>query len=366
MGSSSCLPPNNLSSDPWDTYANLSWNENGSANIWEIEWGLSGFTQGNGTTITGITNNPYTLDPPFTPGTNYDWYVRADCGAGDYSPWVGPSTFISLPSPITVFPLLEDFETFTVGTNSTGYKNGWSTSPANTESQFSWNVWQGETPTANSGPAVDHTTGTATGKYIFTEASYGFAGEMANVYSPIYDFAGISEPQISFWYHMYGSDIGQLHLDINTGSGWINDIVPALVGQQQTSQDDAWLETTVNLTIYSGQTVKFRFRGVRGNGWIGDMAIDDVSLTYSTVSTNTASISNNIDIYPNPSTGIFTALVDKEYTLNVIDIVGNIVYTTTLTEGQHKTDLSGMPTGLYFFRLTSDAEVLNYRVLVVK
>ena len=103
---------------------------------------------------------------------------------------------------------------------------------------------------------------------------------MANVYSPIYDFTGISEPQISFWYHMYGSDIGQLHLDINPGSGWINDIVPALVGQQQTSQDDAWLETIVDLSTYSGQIVKFRFRGVRGNGWIGDLVVDAEALNY--------------------------------------------------------------------------------------
>jgi len=365
IGTSSCLPPNNLSSDPWDTYANLSWNENGSASTWEIEWGVSGFTQGNGTTVTSTTNDMYTLDPPFTPGTTYDWYVRADCGGGDYSPWIGPAEIETFPSPTTVFPALEDFETFTVGTNSTGYENGWRTSPANTESLFRWNVWQGETPTVNSGPAVDHTTGTGTGKYIFTEASYGFPDNMANVYSPIYDLTGLSELQISFWYHMYGSDMGQLHLDINTGSGWINDIVPALIGQQQTSQDDPWIETMADLSTYSGQIVKFRFRGVLGDGWMGDMAIDDVFLEFP-VSTNPLYISNNINIYPNPSTGVFTVSVDKEYTLNVIDKVGNIVYTTTLTDMQQKTDLSGLPSGLYFFRLTSAEEVFNYKVLIVK
>ena len=165
---------------------------------------------------------------------------------------------------------------------------------------------------------------------------------------------------------MYGSDMGQLHLDINTGSGWINDIVPALVGQQQTSQGAAWLETIADLTTYSEQTVKFRFRGVQGNGWMGDMSIDDVSLTYTPVSANTLFVSNNIDIYPNPSTGIITVSVDKEYTLNVLDIIGNIVNTSTLTTGQHKVDLSGMPCGIYFFRLTSAEEIFNYKVLIVE
>ena len=50
----------------------------------------------------------------------------------------------------------------------------------------------------------------------------------------------------------------------------------------------------------------------------------------------------------------------------MLDIVGNNVTTTTLTDGQHKADLSGMPCGIYFFRLTSAEDVFNYKVLVVK
>ncbi|MCD4728747.1 MAG: hypothetical protein K8R46_13870, partial [Pirellulales bacterium] len=185
----------------------------------------------------------------------------------------------SFTTPIPVAtPASEDFETFTVASNATGYTNGWSTSPSNTSSQFRWNVDNGGTPSSYTGPEVDHTTGTASGIYLFTEASSGSQNDEAYVYSPVYDLSGLSNPQIKFWYHMYGSKMGELHLDINAGSGWINDIATPLIGQQQTAQEDPWLEKAASLNAYSGQIVKFRFRGIRGNGSSGDMSIDDVSL----------------------------------------------------------------------------------------
>ncbi len=78
------------------TSADLGWTENGSATIWDIEWGASGFTQGSGTTVSGVTANPYTLSG-LTAGTDYDWYVRADCGGGSQSLWEGPHTFKTSP-----------------------------------------------------------------------------------------------------------------------------------------------------------------------------------------------------------------------------------------------------------------------------
>jgi len=364
VGSSSCLPPNELVSDPWDTYANLNWNENGTATSWEIEWGLSGFVQGTGTIITDISDTTFTLNPPFVPETTYDWYVRANCGSGDFSPWTGPSQIETLPSPITVFPIIEDFETFTVNSNATGYKNGWRTRPSDVVSVFHWNVWEGQTETFFSGPAVDHTTGTDTGKYLYDESSYGLEGDIAYVYSPIYDFNGQTNLQFSFWYHMYGEDMGELHVDINTGSGWISDIVPPLIGEQQTAQDDPWLEAVTSLNTYLGEIVKFRFRGIKNDRWMGDAAIDDVFIGFP-VSVNPLFISNSIDIYPNPSSGIFTVSVDKQYTLNVIDKVGNIVYTTTLADRQQRIDLSGFPSGLYFFRFTSSKELSCHKVIII-
>ncbi len=91
----SCPDPTSLSAtNITSNQADLTWN--GNANMYNLEWGLSGFTQGQGTTVTGVTA-PYTLTG-LSPQTTYDYYVQADCGNGDTSNWVGPYTFTTIPS----------------------------------------------------------------------------------------------------------------------------------------------------------------------------------------------------------------------------------------------------------------------------
>lgn len=48
----------------------LSWTAGASETQWDIEWGTDGFVQGAGTTVSGITTNPYTLSG-LTYGTDY-------------------------------------------------------------------------------------------------------------------------------------------------------------------------------------------------------------------------------------------------------------------------------------------------------
>ena len=35
-----------------------------------------------------------------------------------------------------------------------------------------------------------------------------------------FDFSAFNSPQISYYYHMYGADMGSLALQVNTGGGW--------------------------------------------------------------------------------------------------------------------------------------------------
>src|SRR5690606_11521264 len=71
----------------------ISWTENGTATEWEIEYGLTGFTQGSGIVVTdndGILGE--TLSG-LTDNTDYDVYVRAICSTTNMSAWVGPVSF---------------------------------------------------------------------------------------------------------------------------------------------------------------------------------------------------------------------------------------------------------------------------------
>src|SRR5690554_4825042 len=88
-----CLQPDNLGTNNiTHILAELSWTETGTATTWDIEWGLSGFTPTETPTVAGVTSNPYTLTG-LTENTQYQYYVRSDCGGGDVSYWSGPFTF---------------------------------------------------------------------------------------------------------------------------------------------------------------------------------------------------------------------------------------------------------------------------------
>ena len=85
-----CPKPMNLTASSSNTAVTLSWTENGTATTWDIEYGAQGFTLGTGT-MENATTNPFTVNN-LTTGTAYDFYVRANCGSGEESEWVGPVT----------------------------------------------------------------------------------------------------------------------------------------------------------------------------------------------------------------------------------------------------------------------------------
>ena len=103
-----CPPPTTLTASGLTGYtANLGWTEPGTATLWNIEYGPSGFTQGTGTMVTGVTTNPYTLSG-LTPSTSYAFYVQSDCGGGSTSTWAGPLTFATTCIPAAL-PACEMF-----------------------------------------------------------------------------------------------------------------------------------------------------------------------------------------------------------------------------------------------------------------
>ncbi len=102
-----CSIPSNLTANNiTPTSAMLNWTENGTATEWDIEWGFQGFTLGTGTPE-HVTAKPYLLDG-LSPSTSYEYYVRADCGSGDTSLWVGPYQFMTDPCPIVIIDLGND------------------------------------------------------------------------------------------------------------------------------------------------------------------------------------------------------------------------------------------------------------------
>ena len=132
------------------------------------------------------------------------------------------------------------------------------------------------TGTGGTGPSADHTTGS--GNYLYLETSgnsgSGCQNKQAELHSPCFDLRGTNQPQMSYWYHMYGSSIGSLHIDAFVEGHWDLDIVPEIVG----AQGNAWQTQTADLSAYAGKIIFVRFRATTGSGYTGDLAIDDINL----------------------------------------------------------------------------------------
>ena len=106
-----CLNPVALrASNLTATSARLSWTEAGAATTWNVEYGPTGYTPGTGTTVSNISGSANTDLTGLSAATTYDFYVNADCGSGDISPWSGPKKFTSTCTPIATFPWTEGFE----------------------------------------------------------------------------------------------------------------------------------------------------------------------------------------------------------------------------------------------------------------
>jgi hypothetical protein len=84
-----------------NTSATISWTQMGTTDSWLIVYGNSGFDpETSGTQITGIDAIPHTIDG-LSPFTDYDLYVKADCGTEGLSVWSELLGFQTNANPIT-------------------------------------------------------------------------------------------------------------------------------------------------------------------------------------------------------------------------------------------------------------------------
>jgi len=197
-------------------------------------------------------------------------------------------------SPITSFPYAENFD----GSTSS-FPTGWQMINAST---FQWQPNTGGTSTGSTGPSMDHTSGS--GVYAYTESSYGTNGDSTMLITPCMDIRTLVAPKLKFWYHMYGSSMGTLAVDVFYGNGYIHNI-----WTMSGDQSNQWKMAIVDLTPYKSIT-EIRFRGLRGSSSYSDMAIDDIMI-YDPPS-NDAGIAS-IDAPSSPgSTGIQNVEVSLE------------------------------------------------------
>jgi len=150
------------------------------------------------------------------------------------------------------------------------------------------------TPTIGTGPNAAN-SGT---KFFFLESSGGNTGQEANLSTPTIDVSTLTNPSLEFWYYMYGSDIGDLKVELSTDDGNTWSTIWSISGQQHSLPDISWSRQVIDVNAQS-DSVKVRFKG-SSTGNLGDIAIDDISFFDCSISYATVEISS-CNYYTSPS-----------------------------------------------------------------
>ena len=271
-------PQNLVMNDITADGGEVGWDAGASETQWIVEWGLPGFTPGMGTEIGSSTvTDTFAIITGLDSNTDYDVYVAADCGSGSINEW-GSISFITL-CEIFNAPVVENFDDTDVWGSGTGAANTddtlsqcWSRDPGN--GNFFWGVRTGATGSTSTGPSEDVS---GNGNYLFTEGSNGAADDSAFLYSPEIDLSGITDPYVTFSYHMYGDDIDSLTVYASNDNGFSWDTIGHIYGEQQTASTDAWLDTSFSLLNYANDTVSIAFLNVK-TSFNTDISIDEFSI----------------------------------------------------------------------------------------
>ena len=340
-----------------------------------VKYQINGGTIYSGTTSgtlisSGSVNYTFTTQYNFfTPGT---YTIKAWTElAGEQYLLNDTVEFNYFHANVLTIPFLENFNSFTncatdnnCEATNCSLRNGFTNLTNLLEDDIDWRTHSGSTVSNNTGPTGDHTSGSA--RYLYIEASGGCETKTATLISPCIKISkAISYPALEFWYHLYGSTIDTLTVDIFDGTVWHLDQFK--VGGDQGNQ---WKKAIIYLTAYSDKTIKIRINGTTGNGgngWQSDMAIDDFGIDDHVSMEEESELNNSISIYPNPSNGEFNISINNpsisNANLEVFDVYGRLVYSKNVNSKMNSINLSEFSSGVYTVKISANSQVSIKRII---
>ncbi|XP_029698518.1 neuropilin-1a isoform X2 [Takifugu rubripes] len=154
---------------------------------------------------------------------------------------------------------------------------GWSNDPSfcswtSEDTGSRWQIQSSGTPTLNTGPNMDHTGGS--GNFIYTLATGPQETKVARLVSPVVTSLD-SDLCVSFWYHMFGSHIGTLH--IKQRKQTVDGPADILLWTVSGHQGSRWREGRV-LVPETDKPYQVVIESLMDAKSWGDIAVDDIKV----------------------------------------------------------------------------------------
>lgn len=154
-----------------------------------------------------------------------------------------------------------------------------------------WLIQKEATQTLGTGPSSD---ALQSGNYAYVEASPDICGSnnKAILRSTCMKVESAATCGLSFYYHMFGGDVGDLYVLAYAN----NATEPDTLFRKSKASIDAWQKVTLELNAYVDQTIVLEFVAQVGTGERGDIAIDEIKLTGVTAREGAYTYYQDIDL----------------------------------------------------------------------
>ena len=339
----SCVTPTAITLDAvTNNTATISWIAGGTETMWEyvVEAYDSDSDEPTGTAYS-TTSNPLTVSG-LTANTPYDFYIRADCGGGDFSSWTKVS--FSTDCDIADGALFHDFNTLdnnnlVVDAScwsllNQGDANTWGLVQNSTTNNISWRIqW----------------SSTAHDDYLYSP-SFTVLDDLTDAFN----FKGWSSST------SYIESINLLVVDAtdNTVIATLeNDLdLPYVADEADATR------FTYDLSAYEGQDVKIGFHSTTTDlyyAYLDEFTLD----AFSTLGTSTNTL-EGFTLYP--------TIVKEELNfrsqnnveaITVFNVLGQKVFSGAPNTNNSSINLSTLRPGVYVVKVSAEGKIGSYKII---
>ena len=333
----SCLKVYNIfgNTNVTTTSVTLNWDPSLSnpAN-YELEYGPVGFTQGTGTTITSTT--AAATISGLNPSTNYDYYLRSNCGTTQ-SVWTTVNSFTTAK----VLPYTSNFDS---GTSLIG-----------------WTI-------ESNGPGGQGLNSTGTAGHLATPGYWLFGSSTAGannnwLFSPAVSLQSGEQVTVSFYTR---STTSPRTLRVTVGSDNDSAMQTTQLAALNITAGTVWNLNTI--PVYTAPAAGIYYFGFNDNSAATATAVNmrlDTFNFATNLSTNDV-LSSEFGVYPNPVKNVINfnssvnALVS---TIELTDLNGRTVKTVNVNATEGQISVSDLATGMYMMKITTDQGVAVKKIV---
>lgn len=359
--------------------AMFSWEGDDAQNSWTLEYGLEGFSLGNGTEIISNINNATITS--LNSNTAYDIYIKANCELGTYSEWVGPLNFETYcnTSP-------EANEYIANGSFECGSLDGWGFGGSNTTDSCGTNFTVLSNSNTICNNIIDEISPT-NGIYAAYTSFEGSANSTYNLYQTIdvpsnIDVASSALLSFDFKvnYRMIFNNPSEERvftvrfIDLDGLELFKVDEISFGITPSKGSIDLNFSEDILSeLEAYAGESIVLSFEAFIPQNYTGGSKalVDNVSLVIDVALSNEKPILSNdkLRIYPNPNNGKFTIENRNGLEINAVeifDVSGRLITKNKLSSPSNKTNinLNHVDSGVYFVKIHVYGTTSTRRIII--